>query len=182
MIYKFQPFSITKELGKEYNGHCELVPNDDDWILIIDYDCMILTPKTYQVIENAIKKYPDTLVFGALCNRLGLQSQRLEKQPDENDSIMHHMLRAEALADWYADGECVDANQAAGFFLLFRKSYWKENRFQDTLMTPMGNLFDWIFTRQAGKVSGGIKIILGAYLWHTYRLGKDWKDKSHLRS
>src|SRR5687768_4197419 len=57
MLYKFQPFSTTKDLGKEYNSHCQLVPNSDDWILILDYDCMILCGETYQVIENAIHAY-----------------------------------------------------------------------------------------------------------------------------
>src|SRR5688572_5395349 len=81
-LYKFQPFATDKQIGREYNGHCQLVPNNDDWILILDYDCQILCPQTYQVIENAIKRYPDTAIFGALCNRVAYSHQRIMKSPD----------------------------------------------------------------------------------------------------
>lgn len=65
MLYKLQPFSTSKELGREYNKHVAMVPNPDDFVLILDYDCMILTTETYTVIEAAIERYP-TLPYSAL--------------------------------------------------------------------------------------------------------------------
>lgn len=179
MVYKFQPFSITKEIGIEVNSHCALVPNHDDWILILDYDCMILVPETYRVIESAIKKYPDTQVFGAMTNRVGLSFQRLLKEPDPNDSIKHHIEIAQQMATKYSDGECFSSNQVAGFFMLFKKSYWLENKFQDRVMDKRGNLFDYTFTRPAGR-AGKAMIIKGAYVFHQYRIMKEWRDKTHL--
>jgi len=180
-LFKFQPFATDKNISREYNGHCELVPAEADWILIMDFDAMILSHKTYQVIENAIKNYPETLIFGAMTNRVGYSFQRLLPAQDENDSIKYHIQIAEQLADQYPNGEYEKANQCAGFFMLFRKSYWLKNKFQDRIMDTTGNLFDWKFARSAGKVDGGIKILKGVYVFHQYRITKDWKDKSHLR-
>ncbi len=180
MIWKFQPFAIDKtKFGEEINTHCSIVPNSNDWILILDWDCMILTPKSYSVIERAIENNPDVEVFGAMTNRVGLSFQRLGKEPDDNDSIRYHIQMAEELANKYHNGECKPCNQVAGFFMLFRKSYWEQNRFQEAVMDKRGNLFDYTFTRPAGR-TGKAKIIQGVYVFHQYRLMKDYRDKTHL--
>lgn len=183
MIYKFQPFSTSKNLGVEYNSHCSLVPNDTDWIMLLDYDAMILTPKTYQVIENAITN-PDNehiQIFGAMTNRIGRSIQRLNPdEPDTNDSIKHHIKIAEQQADLYPNGETHPALMAAGFFLLFQKSYWLKNPFQEKIISDQGQLFDQAFCQSARKQKR-VAIIKGAYLWHTYRLTHpDWHSKEHL--
>lgn len=185
VIWKFQPFTTDKsKFGIEYNSHISLVPNSEDWILLLDYDCMILTPKTYEVIEAAIRRYPETLVFGAMTNRVGVSYQRLTGAViDENDSIRHHIKIAEQQAEKYKDGDCKqNVKFCAGFFLLFRKSYWEKHKFQERIIDKRGAFFDYNFTRPAGNVKGGVKIIRGAYVFHSYRLNKsNIKDKSHLK-
>lgn len=182
MIYRFQPFSTTKNLGEHYNAHCSLVPCETDWIELRDYDTLILTTKTYKVIENAITN-PDNAhvqIFGAMTNRIGRSIQRLNPEPDENDSIRFHVKLAEQLADQYPNGETHEAIMAAGFFLLFQKSYWLKNPFQEKIISDKGQLFDQAFCQQARKEKR-IAIIKGAYLWHTYRLTHpDWHSKEHL--
>jgi hypothetical protein len=163
MIYKFQPFSTTKELGKEYNYHCSIVPNETDWILLMDYDAMILTPETYTVIEKAIETNPETEIFTAWTNRIGLPWQRLygEKELDTNDSIIHHLKVAKEQAAQFSEGESVAITTAAGFFLLFRKSYWQRNKFQDTIIDQHGRMFDWNFCFEVmnRENEGKIKLI-----------------------
>lgn len=183
MIYRFQPFSVSKNLGEHYNAHCSMVPKDTDWIQIMDYDALILTPKTYQVIENAITN-PDNAhiqIFGAMTNRIGRSIQRLYPEvPDPNDSIAHHIKIAEQQADLYPNGETHPALMAAGFFLLFQKSYWLKNPFQEKIISPQGQLFDHAFCMSARKEKR-VGIIKGAYLWHTYRLThENWQSKEHL--
>ncbi len=179
MIYKFQPFSSTKEIGKEYNAHCELVPNDDDWILILDYDCMILDPRSYQIIEKAIDRYPHIEVFSAFTNRVGYPWQRFLHMPDESADMKFHLTKAQQLATRFESGECKTLPTAAGFFLLFRKKYWLENRFKDTIWDG-GKLFDWHFSLAAAK-RDTVAVIKGIYVWHTYRLmSTDWQDTKHL--
>jgi GT2 family glycosyltransferase len=150
--------------------------------MLTDYDAMILAPEAYTVIEKAIARYPDTAIFGAMCNRIMYPYQRLLKSgPDENDSILHHLKIAKHLAAQYADGECKDARTVAGFCLIFRKSYWEQSPFQPGIFDENGNLFDYNFCRLAMKSGWPIRIIKGVYMFHVYRIDKDFKDKSHLK-
>ena len=180
MIYKFQPFSTSKNIGEEYNNHCRLVPNDNDWILILDYDAMILTPKTYHVIEKAIKNKPETVIFGAMTNRVGYSFQRHGEEMNPDPDIRNHIKKAEELAARFPNGECKDVKSVAGFFLLFQKSYWKNRPFQEKIMDTNGNLFDYNFCRPAQRAGMPIRVIRGAYVWHTYRINKDHRNKDHL--
>lgn len=182
MLYFFKPFSTKKEIGIAYNSHCHLVPFPEDWILIQDYDAMILCSETFKVIESAIARYPDTAIFGALCNRVGYSHQRINPGMDENFDIAHHTRIAIDLAEKHKDGEALTTNALAGFFMLFRKSYWLESPFQDEIYDDKGNLFDWAFTRHALKNKLPMRIIRGAYLFHSYRLLKNFKDTTHLRT
>lgn len=179
MIYKLQPFSTTKELGKEYNAHVSIIPNSDDWAMILDYDCMILCPETFQVIENAIEAYPDTAIFGAYTNRVQYAHQRLAPMSD-NDSIRYHLNIARARAKQFPF-ECEPAKTIAGFFMLFKKSYWENVPFQDDIINEYGYLFDRHFCLHARKNNLPIRIIKGAYVWHTYRIDKNYRDQSHLK-
>lgn len=181
MIYYFKPFSTEKNIGV-YNDHCRIVPNNDDWILIQDYDSMVLSVNTFTVIEAAIKRYPDTAVFGAMTNRVGYSFQRHEGIMSENVDIKHHIALAEDLAARFGDGECEVAKSVAGFFMLFKKSYWNDNPFQETIFNEKRDLFDYQFCLKAKREKLPIRIIKGVYVWHTYRINKiSTKDTSHLK-
>lgn len=182
MIYYFKPFATDKKIGRVYNAHCAIVPNSADWICCMDYDAMILTPETFQVIEAAIARYPDTAIFGAFTNRIAYPHQRITPHMEEYDGIRYHTTKAIELAEKYADGECEEARSVAGFFMLFRKEYWMKSPFQENIYDDRNNLFDFVFCRYAKKNNLPIRIIKGAYLWHSYRLLKEnYKDTTHLR-
>jgi GT2 family glycosyltransferase len=133
-------------------------------------------------MERAIDRYPDTEIFGARCNRVGYSFQRLTFGQDENDSIKYHTKVADDLAITYSSGECNDAHTVAGFFMLFRKSYWNKVKFQDTIMDMRGNLFDYNFVLPAFKAGNKIRIIKGVYCWHSYRIMQEnIKSKEHLK-
>lgn len=181
MIYKFQPFSPQKNLGLEYNSHCALVPATSDWILILDYDAMILDPRSYSFMERAIAENPDTEIFGAMTNRVGYAHQRLmQKGLDKTDSVVQHLAIAKEQADAFGS-KTVDAPTVAGFFLLFQKQYWMGNNFQEKIWSKNGRLFDWVFCDAAAR-RRTIKIIKGIYVWHTYRiLQADYRETKHLK-
>lgn len=182
IIYRFQPFACDKELGREYNGHCSLVPNDDNWIMILDWDCYILDISSYHVIDKAIEKYPETEIFGAYTNRVGYNWQlgpdnnKIYEQSLNYDMAFHKKL-AKAYASKRADGSCLPIPTVAGFFMLFRKKYWKQNPFQEKIMTDRGRTFD----KQFCKGATDMKVIQGLYVFHQYRMDKDILDRSHLK-
>ncbi len=178
MIYSLLPFSTEKEIGRAYNAHCEIVP-DGNYILIRDYDTLILDSRAFDIMEKAINHHPDTDIFSCYASRIGYDFQRLTPRIEENDSIKFHMEIAKGRADLFPNGECVNAPTIAGFFMLFRKEYWKRNPFQPKMFDDSGRLFDRTFAIEAMK-HNRIKLIRGIYLWHTYRLGKGARDTSHL--
>jgi len=183
VIYKFQPFSTDKtQFGNQYNAHCGLLPNDDDWALILDYDAMILDPRAYTIIDKAIQAHHEAEIFTALASRIGYHEQRLDPNTiDNTDSILHHKAIAANLAETYPNGECAHITSAAGFFLLFQRKYWVKNPFQPTIQDRDGRLFDWNFCLPAMK-RHTIRLIRGVYCWHTYRLGQEnIRNGDHLR-
>lgn len=185
MIWRFQPFNISKEIGIDYNLHCSVVPNNEDWIQITDYDTLILLPECYQLIDKAIERYPDTAIFGAVTNRLGRRDQRIDQdKPDPSTDLAKHFTICREMLKKYSDGECFETKKLiAGFFLLFRKSYWKRvGGFQDKVCNERGLLFDYVFSKRAREQGLSMRIIKGLYVWHTYRVYKEnWRDYSHLK-
>lgn len=180
MIYKFQPFSTSKDLGNEYNAHCSMVP-DGSWILVLDYDCMVLAPEAYSIMEAAIAKYPNAEIFGAVTNRVGYREQMLGHKMNDDDSIKNHLLAAKDLAATFRDGQCKPITTAAGFFLLFKKEYWAANNFQAKIYDDLTmRLFDWNFCRPAMERKT-IYMIQGVYVWHTYRLITGRHSQAHLK-
>lgn len=183
MLYSFQPFSTDKKrFGETYNAHCGMVPNEDDWILILDYDCMILDSRAYKIMQKAIETHPEVEIFTAFASRIGYSDQRIDPSKiDPNDSILYHKKIAEDLASQWPNGECNHTHSAAGFFLLFKKSYWMKNPFQPEIMDSSGRYFDWNFCMSAMR-KNAIRVIRGIYCWHTYRLGQEnIREGSHLR-
>lgn len=183
-VFFFKPFSIDKKIGEVYNSHCSIVPNSEDWICIMDYDSMILCPETFQVIESAINRYPETAIFGAMTNRIGYSHQRRLPHMDVNANMREHTQISIDLAIQFKDGECFETKiGVAGFFMLFRKSYWEKSPFQSEIFDQKRNLFDYNFCRYAIKNGLPVRVIKGAYLWHSYRILKEsYKDTSHLKS
>jgi len=177
MIYIFKPYATDKQIGKAYNAHCELTP-PGSWILIMDYDAMILDPRAFTIMEEAIERYPDTDIFSCYASRIGYNHQRLTTRIEDNDSILYHTGVAKEQADHYGS-QCVSVPGIAGFFMLFNRRYWEGNHFQAGMFDGEGRLFDRVFCKQA-EAQGRIKLIKGIYLWHTYRLGKGARDISHL--
>lgn len=180
IVSYIKPFSTSKKIGEAYNKQVSYCSTE--YVCVMDYDAMILTPITFNVIEKAIERYPDTALFGCMTNRIAYSHQRLLPLPDENDSIRHHTKIAIEQAEKYPNGECKDTKSVAGFFMLFKKSYWEKNHFQENIFDERNNLFDYQFCRYAVKNKMPIRVIQGAYLFHGYRILKEsYKDMTHLR-
>jgi len=182
MILKIQPYATDKSrFGEEYNAHCQAAP-PDSCILLLDWDCMLLSRESYRIMERAIERYPDTAVFGAMTNRISYSFQRRLNDMDENDSIRDHIGVAEKMAQTYPDGECFEASMCAGFFMLFKRSYWEKVKFQSTIFDSRGRLFDENFSRASAGMGLKVRIIKGIYCFHQYRMmSENYRAKDHLK-
>lgn len=179
-IYYLTPADPNKKIGKVYNAHCEMVPNNNDWICIRDGDTMFLTSNWSKIIMDAVKRYPDTALFGCYTNRIGLDYQLTREEGfSENFDVKHHAGIAKARYEKYGS-ECIDVDRpVAGMFMLFRRIVWTRTPFKDELVVN-NKFFDWDFGERILKMGGKIRLIQGLYLFHGYRLLTHKKDKSHL--
>lgn len=184
-IYEFTPSGIGenfKDYGKALNAHCALVPYDEDWIIIRDQDTMYFPLDHRRIIREATLRYPDTGVFGAYTNRIGLQWQLVEEQLSEDPDIKNHYIMAKHLEEKYGS-ECVDCKLGgvAGFFMMFRKGTWKNVHFNEGDMGNCDVLFDWAFSiKVRDELKKPLRLIKGLYLFHFYRFHKDVRDTTHI--
>jgi GT2 family glycosyltransferase len=177
MIYYFTPYSSTKNLGEAYNRHMELLPNDDDWAVLMDGDTMFLHPNYGTIIENIIKIYPETGLFTCFTNRVGNRQQLLRGKMDHEANIIVHKNLAHACLRKYAL-RCSDLkSHISGMIMIVRKGVWKNIRFNDGLLG-----IDNEFSAKILKSGLKIKLIRGLYVFHYYRLAEGSTYRKHLVS
>lgn len=176
MIYFFTPYSQTKEFGVACNNHCRLVPNDEDWICIMDGDCMFLTPDFGTVMQQYIDKYPETGLFTCLTNRVGTDSQMWPGMFEEKDILEHRKVAMEL-----RDKKHLEVKELgkfiSGYLMLFKKSTWlKVGGFVTKGVLAVDNHFSSaIYNRQMK-----IRLMESLYVLHYYRMAEGVHDKSHL--
>lgn len=157
-IWYLQPYSCEKNIGREYNAQISLLP-DDDWICLLDHDCMFLRPDSKKQIQGIVDKGEYEL-YGCVTNRLGKGDQVVQEMFDESD-ISCHVALAEARHEVFY-GQCKPTTGIiAGMLMLFRKSTWKRvGGFKEGSV-----YFDKLFSRKIEKKA----IMQGVYIFHLYR-------------
>jgi hypothetical protein len=189
-VYYFTPASSDKNFGKACNNHCENVPNDDDWICLRDADTMFLTPNYATLIENIVAKHHDKYdLIGCYTNRIGLEYQQYNGHLSQDTNILNHIKIAKEQEEKYGSDVAPLNKNIAGFFMLFKKSAWKEHKFEEGLLVTKkdyngkvttGYIDYWFSNYFARKKRVGIA--KGLYVFHLYRLFHDnHKVQTHLR-
>jgi hypothetical protein len=198
MIYYLTPFCSQKRLGHIHNQYCALVPNDDDYICILDPDVMMLHPHQMKWIEDIVlsEEWQKYDVLGCMTNRVGIDQQvsrsvsvtweRIGSKIVEKEFLEHketmfdlydvkkHTIYADIIHD---KNKFIieEAEVVAGFLMIFKKSIWNQIKFEESIQ------FDMKFCNAVKQSGGKIGIMKGIYVFHNYRMGKDnIKDKTHL--
>lgn len=170
VIYHFSPYGENKNFGQAANHYCSLVPNGS-WIAFRDGDAMFLDAEWGNKLQQIIEANPDGDIFGCITNRLKDSQQLYQNQISDNPDILYHKEISDKV--WQDCGTvCVDAERPiAGMFLVFKKEVWKNIKFHEGLWGC-----DFLFSREAMEAGYKIKIALGLYCFHYYRLkeGKDY--------
>jgi GT2 family glycosyltransferase len=180
MIYHFVPYSLEKNYGKACNDYCRIVPNNDDWIVIQDADCMILTPNYGTILQKYIYMYPDTGIFTIWTNRVKPNNKNLQQYlPEMFNEVDIRKHREKALTLYSLNnGNIKEINRIiSGYFMMFKKSTWVEvGGFKEQGILKIDN----DFSRKV--LYSGKKILLMGmvYCFHYYRLNEGWENKNHL--
>ena len=182
-IFYIQPYALDFRYGMEINKHIECLP-DDAWICLTDQDVLFLTPNVGRTISNAICEHgDDTDLFTCQTNRLGNPERCYNNGSMAQDSdILNHIKIARKLEREHGH-ECVEVKDriVAGMFMLFHKSVWDDNKFDDhPIICTINNHMSSFDVRWTRKIKGSMKKILGLYCFHTYRLDKKPNDTKHL--
>jgi GT2 family glycosyltransferase len=177
MIHIKTPFALDKNLGKAYNDAFKDVP-EDDWVCLIDYDVMFLTPNSIRIMYDYVDKFPDAGLFTCLTNRIHplAMEQLYFGAPSENADIRYWQRNATA-QEINTETKVTEIHrEVSGFLMLISKKVWSQIKFWEAKKC-LG--IDTDFTQRV--IASGRKIYRMDRLivWHSYRLN-DIKDKTHL--
>lgn len=178
-IWYFVPGCGHKDLGAAINRHCEIVPDDDDWILIRDNDTAFLHPYINKQLEDIIAKHGHKYdLLSCYTNRLGLEHQLPYGLMTETDVLKLRELAEKHYQDQY--DEVIPSDKAtAGLFMLFKKRTWLQHQFIPGLAE--GEFIDYQFSN--GLLQNGFKIGIctGIFMMHYYRMHQaNWREHRHL--
>lgn len=174
------PFSVEKNIGKEYNEFCEDVKGDDTWICLQDGDMSYLTGTWGKQIHDVVSTHGEEIsLFGCMTNRIGRNIQREPGMFDVHDMRDHSSKALEIEKHrWGKVEDITDKKYVAGFLMLFPKRLWLDVKF------PENNIaFDDAFSLGAIKKGHRIGLMKGLYVYHLYRLWSDnpVRDRAHLK-
>jgi hypothetical protein len=171
-IHYFTPGTSDKNLGREYNRACEMVP-EGDWICIRDGDTMFLTPDWCAQIEDIVDNYGQKFdLISCVTNRLGLKHQLYNGTISNDWNVYKHYELAKKLSDRYWDSVIETKLYTAGLFMLFNKKLWNEIKFKHGLTSSRdsSDFIDAQFSQEVLKRKKKIGIARGVYLFHAYRI------------
>lgn len=173
LIHFSFPYSLSKNLGEQYNYECN--HTEKNYIAFLDGDAMFLCSDWGHKLEQVIKDNPDGDIFGCTTNRLRHTHQLFENRISEETDIMEHKRISDLL--WRNCGtSCIDTElPLAGVLLLFRKEVWNKIKFKDGIIAV-----DKMFCNEAVEAGYKLKIMSGIYVLHFYRMDKKITDINHL--
>ena len=164
-------FKEGKRIGAAYNRDCDRL-DDNQWIILTDYDVMIMNPYWQEICEEAILKYGHVCgLFSCYTNRIGCKLQVAPgvcKENIENHDILFHRKRAKELYD-KNQGRVIDVTENtqefSGFFMLTSKKVWKE---VGGFSTESFFHIDRDYCRKVRKHGYRTMIIPSLYCYHSY--------------
>lgn len=180
MIWFSSPFSPEKNLGKAYNDFVRIIPNNSDWVCLTDLDTQFLLPSTPVQLQQYIDKYPDTGLFTCLTNRVGTLDQCYGGVINEDPNILNHVKIARRLQSENSLEVKEHNALISGHLMMFRKDVWdRVGKFPEETGKMLGvdNRFSKRITREGYK----IRIMMGVYIFHYYRLELGRFNKDHLK-
>lgn len=178
MIYRLQPFSATKNLGKAYNDHIKHLP-ENSWICLQDYDTCFLEHNFYTNMLEYIKQFPNQGIFTCYTNRTLCKEQQYKGLIYENPDIAHWRKLSIEIHKTPTSLKDI-GKEISGFCMLFNKDVWeKAGMFMEREGRSLGidNNFCWNVLEKGYKIG----LMENVFCFHYYRLVEGIKYKEHLK-
>ena len=176
MIYYFTPYK-KGNLGQAYNHYCNLVPNDSDWITMMDGDIMQLHMDWGEKWKKILKNNQDAGIVTCVTNRIYSAKQlTTEKMFAETNIVNHRKFAIDLFEEKKYTIEELDDN-LSGFFFSFKKSTWKKvGGFADGILNVDNDFLSKVKKIKKCYVSKGF------YVLHYYRLCEGKLYTKHLQT
>lgn len=180
MIHIVTPYRQDKNLGRAYNEAFEMCP-EGDWLCLMDIDCMFLTSDGPDLLYKAIEAYPEA-IFTCFTNRISplAREQNFFSAPNDNDSMLLQIEIAKKCMQLSDPYYRVQRTDLSGFLLLVSKETWRRCPFPEYMEKGGCIGVDTMWSRQIRVLNIPVYRVNNLYVWHTYRLGKEINDKTHL--
>lgn len=179
-VHHITPGRSDKNFGKAINDIVRLLP-DSDWICLRDIDTIPPHHEIFFKQCEEIAKSNGYGLVGCITNRLGLKWQLHKGEFSEDMDMMNHKNIAMELSEKYGNEVKPCMSSIGGLFMLFPKSTWnKVGGFPEGAIMIKGSFIDYHFWESVRKKGIKVGIAKGIYLFHSYRMGKDRKNKNHL--
>lgn len=166
MIHNFIPFSINKNIGKEYNYYMGLVKKDSDYGLLQDHDTLFTIPDWYVRMNEIVKANPNVDCFNVRTNRIDCRWQKYPCE-DTNDFLYHWNLGHEIYAKFgNRVRDCTTKGLMSGLVMIIKKSSWKKTGgFDEKGILGVDNNFH----RKLKANNMRVYLMEGIYCFHFYR-------------
>lgn len=177
MIFYSSPYSTDKDLGSAYNDTMKGI-SSDDWMCFTDGDVMFLTSNYGHQLQELVTMYPDTGMFTCLTNRVGNLEQCYNGIINDDPNVLNHKRIALHLQKERRTDVKEMNGVISGLLMLIKKSVW--DSFGGA---PNGKGLLSVDNHISQRVlNAGLKIrlMLGVYVFHFYRLDVGIHNKNHL--
>lgn len=168
-VHILTPYDIGKDLGFAYNQACAMVP-DGDWVCLMDYDCMLLTPDAGYILHGYAERGEQAL-YTCYTNRCHPTSPQCVTGMSDVSDIKEHIIFADKQKQ-YKKLMRIRGN-VSGFLMLFPKSLWLKYPFKEGI----GCLgVDTDYWQRLAKNNIPMYIMQNLYVLHLYRMITNNKD------
>jgi len=182
MIYYFTPYDLGGHLFEGYDQCMKLLKNPSDWACFRDADVLIFQSNFGHIIEDYIRRYPDTGVFTCFANRIGHQGQLLNAKLAVVDSVKYHYKIAMETQKKNEGIATELKTPISGMLMVIQKQTWQQIRLQ-VMETCKGKHLLAVDNKISSAILKSGKKILrmdGLYLLHYYRM-VEGKQKRQLQ-
>lgn len=177
-VHILKPYRNDKNLGLAYNEAMAMLP-DDSAACLCDLDTCFLTPDAGWIVEEYVNRNPDAGILTCFTNRISplSKNQLLNDTVSDNTDMKHHIEVAEFQKKFLF--ETLEINRdISGFLMVVTKKTWQQYPFDET-GRALG--IDTHYGRKIRAAGLQIHLMMGLYIWHTYRLLNGITDKKHLQ-
>lgn len=182
MLYFSIPYSLDKKLLEAYDHEISRLPNNDDWLCMLDGDTAFLRSDFGHHIADYIAKYPNTGLFTCLASRCHYKYLRLPDADDKSPDIIYH----KKIADRQAQNHRLDARKInsiiTGHLMAIKKETWLKikKRVFNTAKNETLEAVDTAISKAILEINADIICMDGIYLLHYCRLKEGYAHRNHL--